>query len=174
MPSKHTNTNTNRRKKDRNTACTRNVVLSQAFVLHVSCDWPTHPLPPFLGSGLVQVLIRVPPPHVLEHALNGEKPPCTGTSTNEKISPWVNAVTIKREWINKSVSEPALQFEIEICTDQSYLFTKPMNTNIPGQKKQRQKYRLKETELGHDISYLHKIACCMSPAMRLHMPCRHF
>ena len=59
------------------------VVPSQACVLHASCDAPTHPLPPFLGSGLVQVLIRVPPPHVLEHALKTEKPPCTGTSIDE-------------------------------------------------------------------------------------------
>ena len=58
-------------------------VPSQAFVLHVCCDSPTHPLPPFLGSGLVQVLIRFPPPQVLEHPLKTEKPPCTGTNTSE-------------------------------------------------------------------------------------------
>ena len=62
----------------------RNFVPEQAFVLHVSSDLPTHPLPPFLGSGFVQVLIRVPPPHVFEHALKTEKPPCTGTISQMK------------------------------------------------------------------------------------------
>ena len=61
-------------------------VPSHAFVLHDSWDPPTHALPPFLGSGLVQVLIRVPPPHVLEHSLKAENPPCTETNTNEQVS----------------------------------------------------------------------------------------
>ena len=81
------------KEEDRKRAWIWNFVPLQAWVLHVSCDVPTHPLPPCLGSGLVQVLIRVPPPHVLEHPLKGEKPPCTGTNTNETISSWVNTIT---------------------------------------------------------------------------------
>ena len=78
--------------------------------MHVSCDAPTHPLPPFLGSGLVQVLIRVPPPQVLEHALKGEKPPCTGTDTNETVTALMNTVTITRdgspkEWANSRLGD---------------------------------------------------------------------
>ena len=64
----------------------RNAVPSQAFMLHVSSDRPTHPLPPCRGAGLVQVLVRVPPPHVFEHVPKAEKPPSTGTNTNEAMS----------------------------------------------------------------------------------------
>ena len=42
-----------------------------------------HSLPPFLGSGSVQLLVRIPPPHVLEHEPKAVKPPFTGTNTNQ-------------------------------------------------------------------------------------------
>ena len=62
----------------------------QACVLHVCRESPEHPMPPFLGSGLVQVLVRVPPPHVFEHAPKAVKPPCTRTNKHETVSTFMS------------------------------------------------------------------------------------
>ena len=102
----HVQTHITSRKARTKTAWPRNDVPLQACVLHVSCDSPTHPLPPFLGSGLVHVLIRAPPPHVLEHPLKGENPPCTGTDSDETVSSWVNEWRHDwMRWITKPVSK---------------------------------------------------------------------
>ena len=87
-------------------------ILSQACVLHASSVLPSHPLPPFLGSGLVQVLVRIPPPHVLEQWPKAEKPPCTATNTNEAVwvHEWVSALTIERVFATKQVRQQSTNY----------------------------------------------------------------
>ena len=180
------------KQEERKRAWIWNFVPLQAWVLHVSCDVPTHPLPPCLGSGLVQVLIRVPPPHVLEHPLKGEKPPCTGTNTNETISSWVNTITKRLSEqppiVTITISIKSIRAPLTHTNTQRRYKEEPVTEThshqyrkkIQRSKKQTQEESLMDRSLlGAPrsyiiITYFRRLSCCMFPAMRLHIPCRHF
>ena len=118
-------------------------------MLHVSCDAPTHALPPFLGSGLVQVLIRVPPPHVLEHALKGEKPPCTGTNTNTIVSKSKFMSECRHNWMTWTKINQANERATNHLNNVAItIFTKPIrapskHTNINTERRNQESFDMK-------------------------------
>ena len=65
-------------------------VLAQACVLHAPIASPTHPLPPFAGAGLLQVLLLVPPPQALEHTPNRDHPPSSVLLAAKPPATWHN------------------------------------------------------------------------------------
>lgn len=77
-------------------------------MLHASLASPTQSLPPCAGAGLLQVLVRIPPPHALEHSPYLDHPPST-----------TNTHTYKRE--STRVSNQA----ISICHTSNTKQTSP-------------------------------------------------